>query len=342
MGRRVTTRDDATAVITLYKAGHTIKEISSQTGVNERSCQRLVKQFRDEGGRAIPTPKPRPGRPRLISPTTAKLLGRQIKANPRLTAGELKELNPQLLSRPSLRCVQQCLHDVLKFRSFRARKKPLLTSVHKKKRVSFAKKYQVWDLSTWRKVLWSDEATFNVTGSADSRVYRPPNSDPHDPRYTQKTVKHPASLMVWGCFTYYGVGDLVILPKNEKMNQYNYLELLLDHLPSSFDNTKAEVFMQDGAPCHTAKSVQKWLCDSDVKYFKDWPGNSPDLNPIENLWSIIKSKLRNADTSSLPKLEAAIRHVWDNFKPELLQNLADSVPKRLEQCIKAKGNATKY
>ena len=67
--------------------------------------------------------------------------------------------------------------------------------------------------------------------------------------------------MVWGCFTYHGVGPLVVLPANEKINQYNYLELLCDELPGAFEKTKATWFMQDGAPCHTAKSVQQWMKD---------------------------------------------------------------------------------
>lgn len=63
--------------------------------------------------------------------------------------------------------------------------------------------------------------------------------------------------MVWGCFGYYGVGELVILPKNIHMNKNNYLELLCDHLPDSFLKCQADFFMQDGAPCHTAQDVQQ-------------------------------------------------------------------------------------
>jgi len=175
-----------------------------------------------------------------------------------------------------------------------------------------------------------------------THVYRRKFSNADDPKYTVKTTKHPASVMAWGCFGYHGVGDLVILPKNEKVNQDVYLTMIMDHLPGSMETRKTEIFMQDGAPCHKAKSVTKWLDDCDVSYFKDWPGNSPDLNPIENLWALMKRRLRDMDTSSVPKLVAALQQLWTNFPPDQLRNLAMSVPKRLKQCIRARGNTIKY
>ncbi len=52
------------------------------------------------------------------------------------------------------------------------------------------------------------------------------------------------------------------------------------------------IFQQDLAPAHTAKSTKSWLNDHGVGVL-DWPANSPDLNPIENLWDIVKRKMRN-------------------------------------------------
>ena len=50
-------------------------------------------------------------------------------------------------------------------------------------------------------------------------------------------------------------------------------------------------FMQDGAPCHTAKKVMKWMVDKNIDVM-EWPGNSPDLNHIENLWNIMKHAMQ--------------------------------------------------
>ncbi len=52
------------------------------------------------------------------------------------------------------------------------------------------------------------------------------------------------------------------------------------------------IFQQDLAPAHTAKSTKSWFNDHGVGVL-DWPANSPDLNPIENLWDIVKGKMRN-------------------------------------------------
>lgn len=342
MARRQTTHDDTTAIITLVKAGHSLPDISRQTSVPLRTVQRLVKRFREEGAQDIPVRRPRSGRPRIVSPRTVRVLQRQVEHSPKKTAREFKLQNPRLLGSASLRTVQRRLHDDVGVRRYRSKRKPLLSRKNLQDRIKFCKKYSTWTDSDWKKVLWSDESTFTVTSTIGSGVYRKPGSDPHLAKYTTKTVKHPASVMVWGCFSYHGVGNLVFLPADVRMDRKMYLELLCDNLPECFEKTNSDIFMQDGAPCHTAKYVKEWLEDCEVNFFKDWPGSSPDINPIENLWSLMKRRLCAMDTGSVPKLEAAISEVWNNLPQDLIQNLAASVPRRLKECLKRKGAVTKY
>ena len=263
-----------------------------------------------------------------------------------MTAQQLKKQNPILLSEASLRTVQRVLKRDLNFKCCVAKKKPILTKRQIKNRLTFAKDKVHWPLAKFKKTLWSDEATFTVTGNRGGKVYRRPGSDPYDPKFTCGTTKFPDKIMVWGCFSYYGLGKLIVLPKNETVNKEKYLELLSDHLDDCFKMCRVPyatgTFMQDGASCHTANIIKDYFDFVQIDYIKQWPGNSPDLNPIENLWAIMKGELREKDTSSIPKLEAAVRDVWNNIQSTTLQNLVLSVPDRLQDVIARKGKITSY
>ena len=120
---------------------------------------------------------------------------------------------------------------------------------------------------------------------------RPSGSNPCDPRYTLKTLKHPRSVMVWCCSSAHGGGALYFMEKRQKVNSEVNIDILNDKLKHFMCEAGTNILQQDNAPCHTARRVIKWLANNDIE-LQDWPGDSPDINPIENLWSIIKARIQ--------------------------------------------------
>lgn len=155
------------------------------------------------------------------------------------------------------------------------------------------------------------------------RIYKPLHSDLYLPH---KTVKHTHSIMVWSRFSYYCIGNLITLHRNVKMNQEVNLNLLNDCLPNWFGSAKAKILMQDEAPYHNARCVKQWLNGNEVNYFKDWPRNSLNLNPFENLWFIVKQWPCETDMSSVTKLEEAVKQVWGSFPHNYSRILLTAFP----------------
>ncbi len=90
-------------------------------------------------------------------------------------------------------------------------------------------------------------------------------------------------------------------------------------------------------PAHTAKGTNSWFNDHGVTVL-DWPANSADLNPIENLWSIVKRKMRD----TRPNKTDDIKATWASIAPEQCHRLIASMPRRIDAVIHAKGGPTKY
>lgn len=97
------------------------------------------------------------------------------------------------------------------------------------------------------------------------------------------------------------------------MNQLQYKHVIETVLVPFIDSLDGEdnprMFMQHGAPCLTAKSVLSAFRDFGIPLLP-WPGNSPDLNPIDNVWSVLKSIVYASPNPTVAILKANIQKVW--------------------------------
>ena len=148
--------------------------------------------------------------------------------------------------------------------------------------------------------------------------------------------------MVWGAMSRNGVAALSFLPPKTTMNGPKYVQMLLEKLKLHLQVHNCQIFMQDGTPCHHSKVAKNFLDSNNINLLK-WPGNSPNLNPIKNLWTNMKNKVSEKQPLSGAELVKPIKEVWvkEIFK-DYCQSLIESMPRRIKAVIKNRGGHTKY
>lgn len=225
-------------------------------------------------------------------------------------------------------------------KAYHRKRKPLLTDKGRARRMEFVNLYEGTD---WRHVLFSDEKTFEQFGHPNRQNdviwEESPDNVPES-----LSVKHPAKVHVWGSMSYYGTLEPYLFEEN--LTSELYVKILKNRMPDAAALFPGGVWMlqQDSDPKHTSKQTTAWL-RSNVPAFipkAHWPPNSPDLNPMEDLWAVIQDRVYARDPRTLPALKRIIREEWAAIKPEQLHRLVDSVPRRFAAVVAAGGGPTKY
>lgn len=293
------------------------------------------------------------GRPRKLTYVESRLLVLRSKRNRKHTAVDLhRELQEEGI-RVCVRTVRGVLIGAGLYGRVSA-KKPLLTAWHRKKRLEWALKYRHWDADDWSTVVWSDESPLKTFAKFGRVWVRRFIKERFKPETVTPTVKHSKTCMVWGCFSSIGSGPLVRI--HGRMNADQYKQICIQHfiphirkLTSDYPDGCPWYLQQDNDPKHTAKKVRRYLeskANAEDLPFEilDWPSQSPDLNPIENLWAAVKVELakRRLSYSSEEAVFLEAQNIWANIGEVQLSYLIASMPSRIRMVIKNKGGSTSY
>lgn len=206
-----------------------------------------------------------------------------------------------------------------------------------RKRFMFAKE---WKGKCIKRVVWSDESIVSI----------------NDSTYARQWVQHPRDLLtrekkriqnvphraVWGAV---GVGyksSLRLLPLKTadgtsfRLNADSYKRLILiPEVPRLLREKR--VFQQDGARCHCAQSVLRYLKVKKVDLMERFPPYSPDLSPVEYCWSLLKRGVAERRPRTQEQLDIAAVAAWDAIPQRVIDRVCKHFSKAVARCEQRKG-----
>ena len=283
---------------------------------------------------------PRKRKAKKLSGSTARAMYRSARRDPTLTSAELKRLYEVSVSPRTIRrsLVSQGLISVFET------PKAFLSKKSKGCRLEWAKAHSDWTVEDWRKVFFTDESPFGLRFKGRQRVWRK-RGEKYDPRFVKGRVKHQQKIMVWGGFSYNGVGGFYKI--DSKMEKFQYLKIVeYVGMPSALELLgPGFIWQQDNDPKHTSLLLKEYFgiaAEIGRCTLLPWPSYSPDLNPIENLWFLVDRMAKARSCNTALDLFEALEAAWKAVPLDYLQKLIDSMPRRVQAVIKAKGSYTKY
>jgi transposase len=272
------------------------------------------------------------GRQSKISDEDMKCITRLLSENQLLTSKQLSdELAHRRNVKVSPKTIRNHLHR-LNYKNSRPRNVPMLTEAAREKRLLFATENTNTD---WEKVFFSDETTIQL-GTNLTCAWHQSGSRPLNP-----TSRFPPKLMFWSAVSTWSKFELFEIEGT--MTAERYVKLLREiFFPWVRRQKKGKwIFQQDNAPPHTANRSKVFLAEEKIECLT-WPPYSPDLNPIENLWGLLKIRVDARKPRTKDELRTIAKEEWDNIPMEAVRNTIRSIPARLEKIATLRGGNIDY
>lgn len=326
-------------------AHETVIRAAEKENIPYPSAKKIVRGFKNTGNVEN---LPRSGRPTKVTAATERALLRNAKKYRRKP---LHQLTIESGSNISTTTVRRVLHRNNYHRCV-AVTKPLLRDYHIRDRLAWAEYRKDFGAIDFEITIFSDEC-YICLDDKHRRVFvtRLPEEKFCKECIIPKFKQSPIRAMVWGCIIAGRRGPLVVLDypggRGGGMTAVRYQEQVLEGaLHGFYEEMKCEKglvnFQQDNARCHTAKTTLQWFEAAGISLV-DHPANSPDLNPIENIWHELKEHVRRlGPVTTQDGLKAAIRQAWEIISVEDINKYIYQMPECVAAVLEAKGDHTPF
>jgi transposase len=317
-------------IYNLREEGKTIDQICSITGHSKRAVEKYSKNPDISYKENI---APGRGRTRALSDEQVQYLDDLSKSHKKLGSKRLTPLlNKDLNTSITDRTVRNYRAE-LDLHWEKPKRKWVLSEQAKQNRVKWARNRM--NKTDWDKWVFSDETSIDYSGIHGQTV----KGD--EKPIVEKNSRTPKVSVWWAISTKWTFKHFIY---THRQNGETYVEKLKQAIPPQrirfMDNDW--VFQQDNSGVHTSQYVREWLEGHFPNYCKDWPSYSPDLNPIENVWNIVKEQVTLRDPQNLEQLTTAITDIIEHIPQTTISTLIHSMDRRLKSCIDHAGAHTKY
>lgn len=280
---------------------------------------------------------PRAARPKKLTTEHYKFIDEAMTEDDELTARKLRVLLearwPE--TEVSLNTIKRARKH-LGWVATRPKYSQLVREANKQKRVEWCKKQQAAN-EKFENVIFTDESSVQLDSHARLCFRRK-----KEPRKLKARPKHPLKVHIWGGISCRGATPVVIF--TGIMNSTRYCQILeqglLPFLSDQFPLHHR--FQQDNDPKHCSNFTKQFLTEKGVNWFRT-PAESPDLNPIENVWASLKYYLRNEyKPSNLETLVAGIKTFWKSMTPGVCRKYIGHIQKVIPKVIEVNGEASGF
>lgn len=343
-GRRFTLHERS-EMVGMDKLGTSHEKIAKFYKTKTDKVVAILKKYKETGS---VQDRPRSGAPRKTSKREDRHLFNHLRHNPDTSSRDMaKNIAPTFTKNPiSKDTVRRRLKE-WGLKSYVARKKPLLKPEQLAKRLEWAQEHIDWTVEDWKRVAFSDETPLCLFQSYGRKFVWCFPGEQYDDDKVNKTVKHGGGkINVWGIFSWWGAGPLYKI--EGIMDGEKYRQILIHHMAPYCKNLEGEtgfdiIFQQDNDPKHTCNKVKRYLSNKQMRVLK-WVSQSPDINPIENAWRQMKLRIakKQRKAKNLAEVFEIAVEEWNAISLKSFQTLIESMPRRCQAVIEAKGGHTKY